>query len=543
MGDNLTTQLSVVEAIIQQYGLMSLEPTLRACQALAGGGPIDLAVIGQFKSGKSSLLNAVLGEGLLPVGALPATAVVTRVSAGTERLVRITHEDGSHEDVSPARIAEFVTEAGNPGNHRHVGVVDVFTPALRDWPGVRLVDTPGLGSIFTHNTEVTCTWMPNVAVALVAVSVERPLSDQDRQLVAEARQTAPRVIVVLTKMDLLTEAEQTEVTEFVQRRLSEHFGSDIPVLPFSTRTAPERSVSQLRETVLQPVAENVAIQRRETLTLKLKHLVKASKSYLSISLDSARRAEQDREQLRAAVFTEAVDAAVIHDEIQLAKERICGGTREAFRRFFLSQHGDLERHVGEALSSALPTWCGNLDMQARQYEVWMAERLATDLTPLSHAAALLAADLLRQADNRFGRIVEAFRDRLNRNIKEAMGVDVSPISWEAVQPTLAVIPVSLSQTFMTHWDLLWWMLPMSLIGGLFRRHVLGRVPREVEKNLIRLTNDWTTLVVAAIDDLRRQAAGWVDAELATMRQLLERPVDETTNTQEALKRLGAVEVR
>jgi hypothetical protein len=54
---------------------------------------------------------------------------------------------------------------------------------------------------------------------------------------------------------------------------------------------------------------------------------------------------------------------------------------------------------------------------------------------------------------------------------------------------------------MTNWELLWWLLPMRLVGGLFRRHVLKRVPWEVEKNLIRLAGDWARAVDAAVADL------------------------------------------
>jgi predicted GTPase len=234
-------QLTVVADVVRRFELTSLRPSLEACEALAGGGvPLDVAVLGQFKSGKSSLLNAVLGEDVFPVGVVPVTAVITRAAAGPEPVARVTHRDGSVEEVAPARVAEFVTEAGNPGNRRQVAVVDVFTPALRDWPGVRLVDTPGLGSVLTHNTEATRAWMPHVAVALVAVSAERPLSEEDRRLVAAARQTAPRVVVLLTKVDLLTEAERAEVTAFLDRALRESFGGAVPVLPFSSRVEPGR---------------------------------------------------------------------------------------------------------------------------------------------------------------------------------------------------------------------------------------------------------------------------------------------------------------
>src|SRR5579884_4165839 len=133
MSGELTEQLSTVADIIGTFGLASLQPTLSACEALSGeDSSLDVAVLGQFKSGKSSLLNAVLGEAVFPVGAIPVTAIITRAADGPERVVRVTRQDGSVEEVAPDRLAEFVTEAGNPENRRRVAVVDVFTPSMSD---------------------------------------------------------------------------------------------------------------------------------------------------------------------------------------------------------------------------------------------------------------------------------------------------------------------------------------------------------------------------------------------------------------------------
>jgi GTP-binding protein EngB required for normal cell division len=538
MSEALTEQLNTVADLIGRFALATLQPTLSACAALSSeGSSLDVAVLGQFKSGKSSLLNAVLGEAVFPVGAVPVTAIITRAVDGPAQVVRVTHQDGSVEEVAPNRLAEFVTEASNPENRRQVAVVDVFTPSMSDLPGVRLVDTPGLGSVLAHNTETTRTWMPNVAVALVTVSAERPLSDEDRRLVAEARQMAPRVVVVLTKVDLLNEAERAEVIAFLERALRASFGASVPVLPFSIRSETARCLHQLREAVLLPVARDVAGERRAALSLKLATLARSCHGYLTVGLRAAERADTERERLHAAVLDESVSAEVLRDELRLAEQRVREGTRPAFEKLFLAQQAMILQRMTHTLTADLRTWQGNLAQQAQRYETWMAERLNTELSPLSRDGALIAVDLLRQAEERFRRVIEAFRDRLSRNIVEATGVTVSSAAWQVKRPEVAVVPVAVSRAFMTNWDLLWWLLPMWLVGGLFRRHVLGRVPWEVEKNLFRLAGDWAGAVDAAVSDLRGQAAAWVDTELATLDRLLKQRTTDASAFREALRRL------
>jgi hypothetical protein len=261
------------------------------------------------------------------------------------------------------------------------------------------------------------------------------------------------------------------------------------VLPFSSRVEPGRHVQKFREVVLLPVMQDVAGERRAALGVKLAGLTRACRGYLEVGLQAAEQADADRERLRASVLDESVSAAVIRDELRLAQQRVGEETRPAFERLFLARRTELERRVTDALAEALPTWRGNLAEQANRYEAWMAERLTAELTPLSRNAIPLGAELLGKAEGRLRRVVEAFRDRLGRNIREATGITVSPAAWEVKRPQVAVVPVSISLAFMTDWGLLWWLLPMGLVGGLFRRHARGRVPWEVEKNLRRLAGD------------------------------------------------------
>jgi hypothetical protein len=309
------------------------------------------------------------------------------------------------------------------------------------------------------------------------------------------------------------------------------------VLPFSTRSETTRWLYKLREAVLLPVARDVAGERRAALSLKLATLARACHGYLTVGLRAAGRADTDRDRLRAAVLNESVSAEVTRDELRLAAQRVCEGTRPAFEKAFLGRRGRIVQRTASALAAELRAWRGNLARQAERYEAWLADRLDAELTPLSRDGAAVAADLVGQAEARFRRVIEAFRDRLSRNIAEATGVTVSSAEWEVKRPQVGVVPVAVSRAFMTDWGLLCWLLPMWLVGGLFRRHVLGRVPWEVEKNLIRSAGDWAAAVGGAVSDLRAQAAAWVDTELATLDGLLKQRPAAASAFREALRRL------
>src|SRR5512141_3309339 len=181
-----------VEGISRRFRIDSLAPQLAACEEMLGdGGVVDGAVLGQFKAGKSSFLNSLIGGAIVPVDVLPSTAVVTRIGYGPRERVIVHGLAGEPFEIPLGRLSEFVTERGNPANEKRVAVVDVELPSLLQYEGVRFVDTPGLGSIFAHNTKVSVDWLPRVGAALVAVSVNHPLPAADLLLLHEVSRHTP----------------------------------------------------------------------------------------------------------------------------------------------------------------------------------------------------------------------------------------------------------------------------------------------------------------------------------------------------------------
>jgi len=198
---------------------------------------LNLVVVGQFKRGKTSLVNALIGEELLPVGALPLTSIVTRLQHGAQLQIEVLYEDGRREDVKRERLADFVTESGNPGNARGVREVVVSHPSDLLEAGIRLVDTPGVGSVYLHNTEVARRYMPNADVVLFVLSVDQPASMAEIEYLKDSSEYAAKIFVVLNKADLLSEAELADATDFVRRSVADFLGGSLRLFAVSARSA------------------------------------------------------------------------------------------------------------------------------------------------------------------------------------------------------------------------------------------------------------------------------------------------------------------
>ena len=182
----------------------------------------NLAVVGRFSRGKTSLMNAILGTDLLPVGVLPITSVITMVGYGSEPKA-VLHYRGTSlfMDVPIPELAEHITERGNPGNRRGIRAAEVQVPAEFLRRGFTFVDTPGLGSAICANTRTTEEFLPEADALILVSSHDSPLSEEEAVILTEARAAGRALFVVLNKQDLVDPRTRTEAIEHVAAVLRE----------------------------------------------------------------------------------------------------------------------------------------------------------------------------------------------------------------------------------------------------------------------------------------------------------------------------------
>lgn len=200
----------------------------------------NLVILGQFKRGKSTFINALLGESILPTAIVPLTSVVTILRYGPERKVEVHYQNDKKEAIDLADLPSFITERGNPQNKRGVKEVTVFFPSEYLQGGVRIIDTPGVGSVYRHNTDVAYNYLPYVDAGIFVVSADPPLSESEHQFLKNIRSYVDKLFFILNKIDQVSEQDQKESLDFTARILEEDLGRGmVKIYPLSARWALE----------------------------------------------------------------------------------------------------------------------------------------------------------------------------------------------------------------------------------------------------------------------------------------------------------------
>ncbi len=513
--------LALVEEVAARYEISALSGLLASARASMGRDEISVAVLGRFKAGKSSFLNHFIGRNVLPVGVVPVTAVVTEIRYGAREEARVHHHDGRDPEVPLDQIGGFISEKENPENAKHVDLITVELPELRRFRGLKFVDTPGLESALSHNTQTSLDWLPNVGLALVAVSVDPPLSQRDIDLLKSLYQFTPKVAVLLTKADLLSAQELDEVVEYVRAQIAKSLPGTPQVFPYSTKPGFERFRLALEADLVSGTLEHLAEERESILVRKMDTLLRECGDYLTLSLKSAEMIQSDRQALKQQVIGEKEIVDEVKSAIRLVVQHAAARTRSMAAGRLETHQNDLERALLAAFESEFPKWTRSLATMLSSFEDWLAGALRDRLTVLStRERSSFMAPLHRVRKQAF-RALQQFRDRLSDRTVRAFGVPLRTTETEidVVEPRAPDIRVG--RVFDRNWELLSPVLPVWPIKGAVRRHFARAISYAIYQNLSRLSSQWEESINGALWGVDKEARRRLDELLGTVERLVE----------------------
>lgn len=270
-----------------------------------------VVVVGEFNAGKSTFINALLGDDLLPTGITPTTEVIELIRYG-EQVSRkpVMREDGVREWTHP-----------NTGG-----------------AGVVLVDTPGTGSIFRRHEQIAKGFLHRSDLVIFVLSAKRAFAETDRLYMELLRDYGKKVVVVVNQVDLLEAREQAEVRRFVQAQIEARLGLKPLIFMVSSRRALEGQLDSGLEAVrahLYATFEQVspAQQKLHTQLDFAQRLIKKHRAALEARLELVGRNREQTSRLQDELETHAAGLAAHLQTTSQEISRILDGVRQRGIRF------------------------------------------------------------------------------------------------------------------------------------------------------------------------------------------------------------------
>ncbi|HET7601192.1 MAG TPA: dynamin family protein [Gemmatimonadales bacterium] len=513
------TDSAVIQRLAELADDAEAMPVAAEARELAerlAAGRFYVACIGQFKRGKSTLLNALIGTPVLPTGVVPVTAVPTVLRYGDfGAQVRLAE---GWRAVDPGALAEYVAESGNPSNRLGVRGVEVFVPSPLLAGGLCLVDTPGLGSAIEANTEATREFLPHIDAVLAVLGADPPISREELDFLAEAVAGVATLMVVLNKADRIRPAERAEAAAFSARMLEQRLGRPPgPILEVSalagrrdesTRRGWRDLVSTLEglpERAGRSILEAAARRGLDRLAAQLAWALEERRRALTEPMEASAARARALGALQGAADRALADAAPLLTAEQQRLSAWLAREREAFLRDATPKvaerlRADLESAAQVTRDSALGA---ARDLAEANLQDWLAQleqRVQVEYTAAMRRYRELGADLV-------GRLLAAVPGGTTP------GLDVDETDGPLAAPRRFFFAELLHYHYPATpwWHAAQWLLPASI-----RRR---RAHDAAEAYLRHLLEVNSSRVQGDLEDRLRLARGRLES---AVRELLER---------------------
>jgi GTP-binding protein EngB required for normal cell division len=529
-----------VAALLAGVGFDELQHAAATEAARLRAGVCTLAVVGEFKRGKSTLINALLGADLLPVAAVPLTAVGTHVEFGPSTQAIVEFRDGRLQEIDATTIADYVTERGNPGNARGVAGVVITMPAPWLRAPLRVLDTPGIGSAFADVSATAGDLLAHADAALVVLSAEQPASRRELDFLREVIASGVCVFLVENKMDLVPPRERHEVLEFVRRQVRD-CGGDARLDIFACSSEQARQAQRAGDAGALEASGLPALQAALTefvcrhganavaggVRRRLLRLIDRALSRLELQQQSAPMAREWSDQRRARM-EQRVNVELFRDLLD-AKTRIATAAQELIVEMSMAAPEQALVHRLEALLKQVPVWRSSQTM--RQWAIEVESHACTALEAVINQWSAAERDVVAAAAREHSTVWSERAGTLLAPIVGPLPALIPP----TIDPSPPVVPLPslrLSRPPLLPGVLgrrqvrrrLWRWLRSNLLTALEARRAaidasLAATLRHAEDQFHRQLTDLTNRTIAAIAANPAPVAAPLDAPVAELRRL------------------------
>lgn len=532
--------LLLIQSIAEKYQLNDIQQQINYLENFVKQKIINIAVLGQFKSGKSSFINSFIQKNILPTNVLPATSVITIIRYGQNETAQIVFLDNHIENIDIQKLEEYITESQNPKNIKNVKVAIVELPELIEYKQIEIIDTPGIGSFFKNNTETTQSWLPEATVAMVCISAERPLAEQDIELFNELQQSAFKTYCLLTKTDFFSDEEISKIKQFLSDSLHQLYQQKYSIFPYSIYRNTEQYRQKILDELVKPIIQKHEDIANQIYRHKLNVLRTKTIDFFEVAYQASLRSDEERQQLKLKILDEHTNAKFVQRELQLISTDQKSSIRHKILAILERHEIRLVEQIEQDFDKQFPNWRGNLYHLTEQFKQWLKNVLTTHLQQLQQTEQASFEKIVQEINQHYSLYTQHFKNRLSDNVFNTLGIKLTSESWAPEYSPLKKPDISVYRVFDSHIELLWFMFPMFIFKPLFRKHFKKQIATEVNKNIHRLTSDISEIIKKQIDQSKEQTLRYLLTELDTIEKALSENQSQSHEYVEIIERLKAL---
>lgn len=167
----------------------------------------DVVVCGEVKKGKSSFINALMGDEVLPTNTQVATSQVFRIINSDIEEYSLVFTDGQRQRISRKDLSRYGSQVdadlyGEPiFRGRQLDYIEVKHPIPSLPKSVALIDTPGIGALYAAHEQITRNYLSKAAAVIFIIDPKNPIVIKEREFIESALKVTKQIMFVMTKMD------------------------------------------------------------------------------------------------------------------------------------------------------------------------------------------------------------------------------------------------------------------------------------------------------------------------------------------------------
>ncbi|MFA3783257.1 dynamin family protein [Melioribacteraceae bacterium 4301-Me] len=540
--NNIYKTLNQLKDISTVYSLFTIMKEIDELSEKVKQKKFYLVILGMFKRGKSTFINALLENEILPTAVVPLTSVITLIEYGNETSAEVSFRDDTKLKIPVEKVGEYISEEENKLNCKNVSIVRIYSPS-EILKNISIIDTPGVGSTLSHNTLTTYEFIEKIDAAVFLLSADNPLSQIEINFLKDLKENVPKILFVLNKIDLLTDKEIDKIVSFNKNELNQLFdGTNYDFYLVSSKYALEgyrnKNNLMIEKSKIIPLRDKlesfVETEKNDLLLISTKNrisiIAKKIKSLLDFELNSMKMPlEELKNQYQS--FQQSLDTIKKDkDEFDI----VMNGRIKQLQAFVTDEITKLKNtlcseFIDPLLLKPQHTVTNIKELGAEEYQIKIFNEIRDRFDKLK-------SDLESEVINKFKELIKKYYDGSNgflRELTKTMSIN-SDVSFESLSSTFDLdvytsfyykfdvdyIPIALKSSFLSL------IMPKHFIEKKIVTSVADNLKNKIEMNCGRINYDINYKIQESFIKFRYDINQKLEETLITLDELLKKTLQE-----------------